>query len=55
MRSLMVGARSRREFGDVLESVRGPAARVVAVTSPERAAAVNAEHDGYFEKVTKVL
>ena len=44
-----------REFGDVLDAVRGPKGRVVAVTSPERAAAINAEQAGYFDKITRVL
>ena len=44
-----------REFGEVLEAVRGPNARVVAVTSADRAAAVNAEHENFFESVTRVV
>ena len=39
----------------MLEAVRGPDARVVAVTSADRAAAVNAEHDGFFDSVTRVV
>jgi hypothetical protein len=38
----------------VIEVVRGDAARVVAVTSPDKAAAVNAERNGFWD-VKKVL
>lgn len=45
-----------REFADVLDAVRGPKAKVVAVTSPERAAAINeTEQPGFFDKITKVF
>jgi hypothetical protein len=45
-----------REFADVLDAVRGPSGKVVAVTSPERAAAINeTEQPGFFDKVTKVF
>jgi len=45
----------RREFGDVLDAVRGPKAKVVAVTSAERANAVNdKERPGFFDQITKV-
>ncbi|KIY99606.1 Presequence protease 1 [Monoraphidium neglectum] len=43
-----------REFAEVIEVVRGDAARVVAVTSPDKAAAVNAERNGFWD-VKKVL
>ena len=39
----------------MLEAVRGPSASVVVVTSPERAAAVNAEHPDYFKNIMKVV
>lgn len=42
------------EFGEVLEAASGPAARVVAVTSADKAAAVNEERPGFWE-VRKVL
>ena len=45
---------SHREFGEVLEAVRGPAGRVVAVTSADKAAAVLSERPGFWE-VKKVL
>ncbi len=44
----------RRAFGEVLEAVRGDAARVVAVTSPDKAAAVNEQSPGFWN-ITKVL
>ena len=44
-----------RDFAEVLEAVRGPSAQVVVVTSPERAAAVNVEHPGYFGNIIKVV
>jgi Zn-dependent M16 (insulinase) family peptidase len=45
-----------REFADVLDAVRGPSGKVVAVTSPERAAAINeTEQPGFFDKITKVF
>ncbi|KAI8467060.1 MAG: peptidase M16C associated-domain-containing protein [Monoraphidium minutum] len=43
-----------REFADYVEVVKGDAARVVAVTSADKAAAVNAERPGFWE-VRKVL
>ena len=43
-----------RAFADALEAVRGDAARVVAVTSADKAAAVAAERPGFWE-VRKVL
>ena len=46
----------RRDFGEVLECVKGDKARVVAVTSPERAQAVNEkERPGFFDEIHKVL
>ena len=39
----------------MLEAARGPNARVVAVTSADRAAAVNAEHVNFFESITRVV
>ncbi|KAK9810180.1 hypothetical protein WJX72_006221 [[Myrmecia] bisecta] len=45
-----------REFADVLEVVRSDKAQVVAVTSAERAQAVNdKERPGFFDKIHKVL
>jgi len=45
-----------RDFAEVLECVKGPKARVVAVTSAERASAVNdKERPGFFDSITKVL
>lgn len=44
-----------KAFADVLEAARGDAARVVAVCSPEAAAAAAAERPGLDLKVTKVL
>lgn len=45
-----------REFGEVLESVKGPKAQVVVVTNAERAEAVNTkERPGFFDQVTKVF
>lgn len=43
-----------RAFAEVLECVNGPEARVVAVTSAEKAQAVNDKNPGYWE-ITKVL
>ncbi len=43
-----------REFADVIEAAKGPAARIVAVTSPDKAAAVNEEKPGFWE-IKKVL
>lgn len=43
-----------RAFADALEAVRGPSARVAAVTSAEKAAAVNEKTPGFWE-VRKVL
>lgn len=43
-----------KAFADVLEAVRGDAARVVAVTSADKAAAVLSERPGFWE-VRKVL
>jgi Zn-dependent M16 (insulinase) family peptidase len=43
-----------KAFADVLEAVRGPEARVVAVTSADKAAAVLQEKPGFWE-VKKVL
>lgn len=45
-----------REFAEVLEVVRGEKGKVVAVTSPERAQAVNeTERPGFFNEIHKVL
>lgn len=43
-----------KEFAEVLECVRGDAARVVAVTSADKAAQVLQEKPGFWE-VRKVL
>lgn len=52
----MVLVCSCRDFAEVLECVKGPKARVVAVTSAERASAVNdKERPGFFDSITKVL
>lgn len=46
----------RRAFADYVSVVADPQhARVVAVTSPERAAAAQEERPGFFDEVTKVL
>jgi hypothetical protein len=47
-------AKDFRDFADALDAVAGPAARVVAVTSADKAAAVNEERPGFWE-VKKVL
>jgi hypothetical protein len=44
-----------RVFADALEAVRGPKARVVAVTSLEKAEATNRESQGFFDRIEKVL
>ncbi|CAL5227379.1 g10329 [Coccomyxa viridis] len=45
-----------REFADYLTAVADPQhARVVAVTSPERAAAAQKERPDFFDEVTKIL
>ena len=47
---------ARRDFAKYVECVADPeCARVVAVTSPERAAAVQAEQPGFFDAVHNVL
>jgi hypothetical protein len=51
---IMWGVWWRREFAEVLEVVRGDAARVVAVTSADKAKAVLEERPGFWE-VKKVL
>ena len=52
----MTGLHFCRDFGDVLEIVKGDKARAVAVTSPERAQAVNdKERAGFFDKIHKIL
>lgn len=51
---LATSAKDFKEFADVLDVVTGDAARVVAVTSPDKAAGVNAERPGFWE-VRKVL
>jgi Zn-dependent M16 (insulinase) family peptidase len=43
-----------REFAEVLEATKGTAARVVAVTNADKAAAVNEERPGFWE-IKKVL
>ncbi len=46
----------RRDFAKYVECVSDPeCARVVAVTSPERAAALQAEQPGFFDAVHNVL
>ena len=46
----------RREFADAVECVRGDQARVVAVTSHDRAKAVNEkERPGFFDEIRQVL
>ena len=44
-----------RDFAEVLDCVKGPKARVVAVTSQERAEAADKERPGFFAKVHKTL
>lgn len=51
---LATSAKDFKDFADVLDVVTGDAARVVAVTSPDKAAGVNAERPGFWE-VRKVL
>lgn len=47
---------SCREFADYVSIVADPKhARVVAVTSPERAAAAQKERPDFFDEVTKIL
>jgi hypothetical protein len=50
------GVLVRREFAEYVSVVADPQhSRVVAVTSPERAAAAQEERPGFFDEVTKVL
>jgi Zn-dependent M16 (insulinase) family peptidase len=51
---LATTTRDFKAFGEVLAAAAGPAARVVAVTSPDKAEAVLAERPGFWE-VKKVL
>lgn len=45
-----------REFADAVECVKGEHGRVVAVTSQDRAKAVNEkERPGFFDKIVNVL
>ncbi len=45
-----------REFADYVSAVADPEhARVVAVTSPERAAAAQKERPDFFDDITKIL
>ena len=45
-----------RDFAEVVEHVKGKQGKVVAVTSPERAQAVNdKERPGFFDNIHKVL
>lgn len=44
-----------RNFAEVLEAVRGPQARVVAVTSKGAVEKANSEKDMFFEKLTNVV
>lgn len=45
-----------RNFAEVVEHVKGEQGKVVAVTSAERAQAVNdKERPGFFDKIHKVL
>ncbi len=47
---------ARREFADYLNIVSDPQhAKVVAVTSAERAEAALKERPGFFDEVTKIL
>lgn len=43
-----------RAFAEVLECVKGPESRVAAVTSADKAQAVNDKNPGFWE-ITKVL
>jgi len=45
-----------RDFAEVVECVKGDKGKVVAITSPERAQAVNEkERPGFFDAIHKVL
>lgn len=44
-----------RNFAEVLEAVRGPEARVVAVTSKGAAEKANGAQDRFFDKLTNVV
>ena len=45
-----------REFADAVDCVRGDHGRVVAVTSQDRAKAVNdKERPGFFDQIRQVL
>lgn len=45
-----------RDFAEVVEAVKGKQGKVVAVTSPDRAQAVNErERPGFFDQIHKVL
>ncbi len=50
------GVLACRNFSDYVSVVADPKyARVVAVTSPERAAAAQEERPGFFDEITKIL
>lgn len=51
---LSTSAKDFRQFAEALEAVRGDKARVVAVTSADKAAAVDKERPGFWE-TRKVL
>ena len=47
---------ARREFADYVSTVADPQhARIVAVTSPERAEAAQKERPEFFNEITKIL
>ena len=46
---LATSAKDFKAFADVIDAAAGDAARVVAVTSPDKAAGVNAERPGFWE------
>lgn len=52
---VLTAERASRDFAEVLDSVKSSKAKVVAVTSQERADAAEKERPGFFDKVHKVL
>ena len=52
---MLTASCASRDFAEVLDSVKCSKAKVVAVTSQERADAAEQERPGFFDKVHKVL
>ena len=52
---LSTSAKDFKAFAAALDAVRGPDARVVAVTSAERAAELNKDKGGAFWEVKRVM